>query len=86
MKESAITAKGQTTLPRAVRDALGVVAGDRVRYVVEGNEVRLLKVRSVMELEGVLRSDRPPASLDEMEEAIAGEAVARVERLGDPDA
>ena len=77
MKESAITAKGQTTLPRAVREALGVVAGDRVRYVVEGNEVRLLKVRSVMELEGLLRSEgRPAASLGEMEEGIARGAVA----------
>jgi AbrB family looped-hinge helix DNA binding protein len=72
MKESAITAKGQTTLPRAVREALGVVPGDRVRYVVEGNEVRLFKVRSVMELEGMLYQEgRPPASLEDMEKAIA---------------
>ncbi|MFO1141314.1 MAG: AbrB/MazE/SpoVT family DNA-binding domain-containing protein [Amaricoccus sp.] len=72
MKDSAITAKGQTTLPRAVREALGILPGDRVRYVVEGNEVRLLKVRSVMELEGMLHDEgRAPASLADMDRAIA---------------
>jgi AbrB family looped-hinge helix DNA binding protein len=76
MQESAITAKGQTTLPRAVRDALGVSAGDRVRYIVEGNEVRLVKVRSVMELKGVLRDGkRPAASLDDMDAGAAAGAA-----------
>ena len=76
MQELAVTAKGQTTLPRAVRDALGVSAGDRVRYVVEGNEVRLLKVRSVMEVEGLLhRAGRPTASLEDMDDGIAAGAA-----------
>ena len=30
MLESSITVKGQTTIPKAVRDSLGVKAGDRV--------------------------------------------------------
>lgn len=75
MKESAITAKGQTTIPRAVRKALGVSAGDRVRYIVEGDEVRLVKVRSVMELDGMLAVARPPASLEEMDEGVAAGAA-----------
>ena len=33
MYESSITVKGQTTLPKAVRDSLAVKAGDKVRYV-----------------------------------------------------
>ena len=32
MVESAVASKGRTTLPKAVREALGVVPGDRVRY------------------------------------------------------
>jgi len=76
MQESAITAKGQTTLPRAVRDALGVSAGDRVRYVIEGHEVRLLKVRSIMEIEGILhRAGRSAASLEDMENGLARAAA-----------
>ena len=34
MFESSITIKGQTTLPKAVRDSLAVRAGDKVRYVI----------------------------------------------------
>ncbi|MFO1210474.1 MAG: AbrB/MazE/SpoVT family DNA-binding domain-containing protein [Amaricoccus sp.] len=76
MQESAITAKGQTTLPRAVRNALGVTAGDRVRYIVEGNEVRLIKVRSVMELKGILHdATRAPASLEDMDAGAAAGAA-----------
>ena len=43
-----------------------------MRYVVEGNEVRLVKVRPVMELAGFLRiPDRPAVSIEEMEEGLA---------------
>ena len=34
MQELTITAKGQTTVPREVRNALGLAPGDRVRYLV----------------------------------------------------
>ena len=47
MIESAITAKGPTTLPKAVRDALGVRPGDRVRYLIADGDVHILPVRSV---------------------------------------
>lgn len=72
MRESTVTSKGQTTLPRDVRTALGLNSGDRVRYVILDGEVRLLKARPVSDLAGLLR--RPgakPVTLDAMEEAIA---------------
>ena len=34
MFESRITIKGQTTLPKPVRDSLEVKPGDKVRYVI----------------------------------------------------
>ena len=37
-----IVAKGQVTIPKDVRTALGVSNGDRVTFVVEGNVVRLV--------------------------------------------
>lgn len=71
MLESAITKKGQTTLPKPVRDTLGVRAGDRVRYVVLDGEVRILPVRSIRRLFGVLKHDGPPVTVGEMEQAVA---------------
>jgi len=71
MIESAVTAKGQITLPRRVREELGLQPGDRIRYILADGEVRLLKARSVMELEGLLaRPDQPTVTLDEMERGI----------------
>ncbi len=76
MIESAVTVKGQTTLPKAVRDALAVGAGDRVRYLVGDGEVRILPVRPVGRLFGLLAHDGPPVTLEEMDEAIAEGALA----------
>jgi antitoxin PrlF len=39
LEESTVTAKGQTTVPATVRNALGVGYGDRVRWVLRGREV-----------------------------------------------
>ncbi len=57
MIESSITSKGQTTLPKVVRETLGIGAGDRVRYVIFEDEVRILPVRPIGRLFGVLKHD-----------------------------
>lgn len=76
MQESTVTTKGQTTLPRTVRTALGLSPGDRVRYVILDGEVRLLKARPVAGLAGILaRPGRKTVTLDDMEAAIAAGAT-----------
>lgn len=37
-----VMAKGQVTIPKDVRDVLGVTNGDRVSFIVEGNTVRIV--------------------------------------------
>lgn len=73
MSESTITAKGQTTLPKTVRQILGVGPGDRLRYVILDNgQVRLMRTRPVVELAGLLRRKGQGAvSLEDMDRAIA---------------
>ena len=44
--QSKIFANGSTTLPKPVRDALGIKAGDRVRYVISEKGVHVLKMQS----------------------------------------
>lgn len=86
MPQSTVTAKGQTTLPRPVRAALGLAPGDRVRYMIlDGGEVRLLKERPVTELAGLLgRPGQPPVSLEAMEEAVAAAAAEGVGPEAEP--
>ena len=69
--QSTLTAKAQTTLPKPVRDALRVGPGDRLRYIVSDDDVRILAVRPVERLFGAITYDGPPVSLDEMDRAIA---------------
>lgn len=76
MQESTVTVKGQTTLPKDVRTALGLTSGDRVRYVILEGEVRIVKARSVKDLKGMLaRSSRKSVSLEAMDEAIEAAAI-----------
>ncbi len=37
-----VMAKGQVTIPKDVREVLGVASGDRVTFIVEGNTVRIV--------------------------------------------
>ncbi|MCY4143687.1 MAG: type II toxin-antitoxin system PrlF family antitoxin [Gammaproteobacteria bacterium] len=76
MIESTITKKGQTTLPKAVRESLGVQAGDRVRYIISDSEVRILPIRPVSRLFGVLHYEGAVVTVEEMHEAVADSAAS----------
>ena len=71
MIESSVTKKGQTTLPKPVRESLSLQAGDRVRYVISDGEVRILPVRPINRLFGALQHNGPAVTLEEMEQAVA---------------
>ena len=45
MIESRITSKGQTTVPRAVRAALGLREGERLAYEIDGDRVVLSRAK-----------------------------------------
>ena len=76
MSESGVTTKGQTTLPKAVRQALGLSPGDRLRYVIlDDGQVRLMRTVPVAGLAGMLRREgQEPLSLQDMDRAVAGGA------------
>ncbi|WP_428534426.1 AbrB/MazE/SpoVT family DNA-binding domain-containing protein [Rhodopila sp.] len=73
--ESAITSKGQVTIPKAIRDHLGLRPGGRVKYFFHPDgSVVLLPKRPVSVLRGIVHPARPPVPLDEMTEAAASGA------------
>ncbi len=80
MPATTVTSKGQITLPKAIREALGVQAGDRVVFVrqPDGSIVVEAETLDVRRLQGRLRRYvSRPVSLDEMEDAIAECAAER---------
>lgn len=42
VNDARVMSKGQVTIPKNVRSVLGINSGDRVTFVVEGNEVRVV--------------------------------------------
>ncbi len=71
--EATLTSKGQITIPKQVRDALHLRAGDRLDFVVHADgTVRVLPITgSVKRLKGLLPKPPRPLTLDEMDAAIA---------------
>jgi AbrB family looped-hinge helix DNA binding protein len=49
-----VTSKGQVTVPKAVRDALGIKEGDEVVFRVEGNRALLARTRDFLALAGTI--------------------------------
>lgn len=74
--ESALTSKGQATIPKAVREHLRLKPGDRVKFFIhrDGSVVLLPKMPAAA-LRGFIKHHGRPVTLDEMSEAAA-EGVA----------
>ncbi|MDA8285455.1 MAG: AbrB/MazE/SpoVT family DNA-binding domain-containing protein [Actinomycetota bacterium] len=49
-----VTSKGQVTVPKAVRDALGIADGDEIVFRVEGHRAVLAKVPNFLDLGGTV--------------------------------
>ena len=50
-----MTSKGQVTVPKAVREALGIQEGDEVLFRVEGNRAVLARTPAFLALAGSIR-------------------------------
>src|SRR5215203_5449627 len=50
-----VSSKGQVTVPKAVRDALGIKEGDEVVFRVEGNRAVLARTPDFLDLAGSIR-------------------------------
>jgi len=72
MPTSALTSKGQTTIPKEIRDHLHLRPGDRIEFLKEpdGRIVLLPVTLDIRDLFGALPRPRRTVSLKEMDEAV----------------
>jgi AbrB family looped-hinge helix DNA binding protein len=84
--ESAITVKGQATIPKAIREHLCLKPGDRVKFFVHPDgSVVLLPKRPAAALRGIVKSRRRrPVTIGDMTEAAAEGAADVASRVGRP--
>lgn len=78
--ESAITIKGQATIPKAIRKHLRLKPGDRVKFFVhpDGTVVLLPKLPASA-LRGIVKSrHQRPVTVEEMEDAVAAKAATGI--------
>jgi antitoxin PrlF len=76
MPSAVITSKGQITIPKEVREALGVDSGDRIEFVESSKGVYEIVAasRDVRELKGLIGRPRKPVSVEDMRKAVARRA------------
>ena len=77
MPRSTVTSKGQITIPKEIRDQMGLKPGDRVDFVQEKSGRTTLKAidSDFRSLRGILKTKRTkPLKIEEMDKAI-GRAV-----------
>lgn len=76
MKEAKITSKGQITIPKEVRQALGLKTGKEVVFIIKGKEATMLpKVKNPLrELEKLRKEIHfTPKEIEEMIKESKGE-------------
>lgn len=77
MSSAVVTSKGQITIPKPVRDGLGVESGDRVEFVEleKGVYTVVAATRDIRSLKGMIPKPAKPVSVEDMNKAIRRHAV-----------
>jgi antitoxin PrlF len=83
--QSAITSKGQATIPKDIRDHFKLKAGDQVKWFIHpSGHIVALPLLPITGLRGILKSKtKVPLSLEQMGESIAAGAAGRYRRFLD---
>lgn len=79
MPSATLTSKGQITLPKSVRDGLGVDTGDRLEFVELGKGIYhiVAVTRDIRELKGSIPKPSTPISVKDIKNAVRQHAARR---------
>ena len=72
MPTATVTSKGQITIPKAVREELGLTEGDRVAFRVleDGSVIVEPETVDLLDLKGALKPKRKGVTVADMDAAI----------------
>ena len=65
VNDARVMSKGQVTIPKNVRAALGIETGDRVTFIVDGNNVRVVNsaVYALMKFQEQMKGEAGKAGI-----------------------
>ena len=73
--QSTVTTKGQVTIPKSIRDAMGIIPNDRIDFILKGELVYIQPLKTIKAFRGAVKK-KASASF-EAERAQAKAAVAQ---------
>lgn len=66
-----ISSRGQITIPAEIRALLSLNKGDKINFIIDGNEVKFIPVtKDIRSLKGIIKKPSIPVTIEEMNEAI----------------
>lgn len=82
MEVGKLTSKGQTTIPKKIRDRLGLKSGDRLMFSIENGQIVIRpKTGSIRDAIGMFHDpNRKPVTVEEMNKAVGDAIVERYMR------
>ena len=79
MLQSIITSKGQTTIPKKIRELLNLKPNDRLFYLIEGGTVILKPLHGdILELRGSVPTPGRPADFDAIRAATRTNIASKI--------
>ena len=68
MANATLTSKGQTTIPKEIRDSLGLKAQDRLNFTLmpNGTVIMRAKNKSILDLADIIKYKGPKISIEAM--------------------
>ena len=68
MSNATLTSKGQTTIPKEIRDSLGLKAQDRLNFTLMPNGTVIMRVKnkSILDLADIIKYKGPKISIEAM--------------------
>jgi len=80
--ETRLLEKGRVTIPQELRSRLGLRKGDKIKFLVEGDIVRLvipaLGENAVEETAGILKGIEPEMNPEELEEVFLTAVASKI--------
>ena len=79
MPVSVLTSKGQTTIPKDVRNLLGLKQNDKIFYLIEGKRVVLKPLKgNILDLRGSVATKEKPIDFKKLRDTTRKKVARRI--------